>query len=91
MTRGQILVTDGLGYIGSHTCVALAEPGHGRLVILDNLSNSKSSVLERIRELAPGATIEFHRASATVHREPVRDRRIRFRGLRTLPIRVREP
>jgi UDP-glucose 4-epimerase len=58
---GATLVTGGLGYIGSHTCVALAEAGH-RLVIVDNLSNSKPAVLERIRELAPGAAIAFHRA-----------------------------
>jgi UDP-glucose 4-epimerase len=54
----MILVTGGLGYIGSHTCVALAHAGH-RLIVVDNLCNSKPSVLERIRELAPGATIEF--------------------------------
>jgi NAD(P)-dependent dehydrogenase (short-subunit alcohol dehydrogenase family) len=51
-----------LGYIGSHACVALAAAGRRQLVILDNLSNSKGSALERIRELAPGATIEFVRA-----------------------------
>ncbi len=56
-----ILVTGGLGYIGSHTCVALARAGY-RLAIVDNLSNSKPAVLERIRELAPGAKIDFHRA-----------------------------
>jgi UDP-glucose 4-epimerase len=57
----RILVTGGLGYIGSHTCVALAEAGYA-LVVVDNLSNSKPSVLERIRELAPKADIAFHRA-----------------------------
>jgi UDP-glucose 4-epimerase len=56
----RILVTGGLGYIGSHTCVALAGAGYA-LVIVDNLSNSKASVLWRIRELAPKAEIEFHR------------------------------
>jgi UDP-glucose 4-epimerase len=56
-----ILVTGGLGYIGSHTCVALAHAGY-RLAIVDNLSNSKPAVLERIRSLAPGAKIELHRA-----------------------------
>ena len=61
MTPGAILVTGGLGYIGSHTCVALAGAGYP-LVIVDNLSNSKPSVLDRLRELAPGAQIEFHRA-----------------------------
>lgn len=56
-----VLVTGGLGYIGSHTCVALAEAGY-RVVIVDNLSNSKLSVLERIRELAGKTDIAFHRA-----------------------------
>ena len=54
-----ILVTGGLGYIGSHTCVVLAAAGC-RLVIVDNLANAKPQVLERIRALAPGAGIEFH-------------------------------
>ena len=31
----MILVTGGTGYIGSHTCVALAQAGHD-LVIVDN-------------------------------------------------------
>ena len=47
-----ILVTGGLGYIGSHTSVELLRSGR-HVVILDNLSNSKRSVVERIRELAP--------------------------------------
>jgi UDP-glucose 4-epimerase len=56
----SVLVTGGLGYIGSHTCVALAEAGY-RVLVVDNLSNSKPSVLERLRELT-GTVIEFHRA-----------------------------
>jgi UDP-glucose 4-epimerase len=55
---GTILVTGGLGYIGSHTCIALAEAGYA-LVILDNLVNSKRIVFDRLRELAPGASLEF--------------------------------
>jgi len=54
-----ILVTGGLGYIGSHTCVALAEAGYS-LAIVDNLSNAKRSVLDRLSELCPGSRIEFH-------------------------------
>lgn len=56
----MILVTGGLGYIGSHTCVALQRAGHG-LVVVDNLSNSKIAVLERIRALG-GGKVGFHRA-----------------------------
>jgi UDP-glucose 4-epimerase len=60
-----ILVTGGLGYIGSHTCLALAEAGYG-LVIVDNLSNAKPQVLERIRGLAPRAPwLSMRKTSAT--------------------------
>ena len=56
----MILVTGGLGYIGSHTCVVLAEAGHD-LLIVDNLVNSRLAALARIRELAPGRRIDFER------------------------------
>jgi UDP-glucose 4-epimerase len=55
-----LLVTGGLGYIGAHTCVALAEAGC-ELVVLDSLANAKISVLDRLRELT-GRDIEFVRA-----------------------------
>jgi UDP-glucose 4-epimerase len=42
-----ILVTGGAGYIGSHTCVALAAAGE-RFLVLDNFCNSRISVLERV-------------------------------------------
>lgn len=47
----RILVTGGSGYIGSHTCVALMQAGH-EVVILDNLSNSQRSVVDRIGKIA---------------------------------------
>src|SRR5690606_8089222 len=48
--RMRILVTGGTGYIGSHTCVVLAERGHD-LVIADNFSNSSPRVLERLERI----------------------------------------
>jgi UDP-glucose 4-epimerase len=45
-----ILVTGGTGYIGSHTVVQLLNAGN-RVVILDNLCNSKKGVLQRIENL----------------------------------------
>lgn len=57
----HVVVTGGLGYIGSHCCVELALAGH-RLRIVDSLVNAKPSALARIRELAPGAAIEFVQA-----------------------------
>ncbi|MCS6908332.1 MAG: GDP-mannose 4,6-dehydratase, partial [Anaerolineales bacterium] len=46
----EVLVTGGTGYIGSHTVVELLQAGY-RTVIVDNLSNSKIQVLERIEEI----------------------------------------
>lgn len=46
----MILVTGGTGYIGSHTCVDLIEAGH-EVVVFDNLSNSSSQSLCRIKQL----------------------------------------
>jgi UDP-glucose 4-epimerase len=42
-----ILVTGGAGYIGSHTCAALAAAGQP-FVILDNFSNAQRSVVGRL-------------------------------------------
>ena len=43
----KILVTGGLGFIGSHTAVELQNEGH-EVVIVDNLSNSSKDVLDGI-------------------------------------------
>jgi len=44
------LITGGTGYIGSHTVVELMAAGHD-VFILDNLCNSKASVLDRIQRI----------------------------------------
>ncbi|AXB34446.1 UDP-glucose 4-epimerase GalE [Vibrio campbellii] len=46
----KVLVTGGMGYIGSHTCIQMIEAGMTP-VILDNLYNSKPTVLERIEKV----------------------------------------
>jgi UDP-glucose 4-epimerase len=48
--KKKILVTGGTGYIGSHTTVELLESGFD-VVIIDNLYNSKSEIVERIYEI----------------------------------------
>jgi len=46
-----ILVTGGTGYIGSHTVVQLLNAGH-KVLVLDNLCNSKAQVIDRITRIA---------------------------------------
>lgn len=54
----KILVTGGLGYIGSHTSVVLLEKGF-RIVIVDSLINSSIKVLDHIRRIVPKGHVEF--------------------------------
>lgn len=54
----RILVTGGTGYIGSHTCISLLEAGY-EPVIVDNLSNSKKAVLDRLTQIT-GRELTFH-------------------------------
>lgn len=56
--KQNILVTGGLGYIGSHTVVSLQESGYD-VVIIDDLSNSELFVLDRISEIT-GTKPDFH-------------------------------
>lgn len=48
--KQTILVTGGTGFIGSHTTVELIEAGY-KVVIVDNLSNSKIEVLDGIEKI----------------------------------------
>jgi UDP-glucose 4-epimerase len=59
----KILLTGGTGYIGSHTAVALIEAGH-EVTLLDNFSNSKPTVLDRLQRIT-GTTMDFFEADVT--------------------------
>ncbi|MDO4727643.1 MAG: UDP-glucose 4-epimerase GalE [Bacteroidota bacterium] len=48
--KKKILVTGGLGFIGSHTVVELIEQGY-EVIIIDNLSNSSIEVLDGIEKI----------------------------------------
>jgi UDP-glucose 4-epimerase len=92
----KILVTGGAGYIGSHTCVELVNAGH-EVVIVDNLCNSKLSVLRRIEKIA-GKAFAFAQVDVrdqenleTVFAEHIPDAVIHFAGLKAVGESVQQP
>ena len=66
----KILVTGGCGYIGSHTCVELLESGY-EVVIVDNLSNSKEDVVDKI-ETITGKKVTFYKEDV-VNKEKLKE------------------
>ena len=54
----SILVTGGLGYIGSHTVVELIKQGYEPIVV-DNLSNAKIEMIDQIKEIT-GKVVKFY-------------------------------
>ena len=54
----NVLVTGGAGYIGSHTVVELINAGH-QVVVVDDLSNAKVEVMDRIRTIT-GVRPDFY-------------------------------
>lgn len=53
----KVLVTGGAGYIGSHTVLALIKEGYEPFIV-DNFSNSKRSVIDRLEKIS-GKKINF--------------------------------
>jgi UDP-glucose 4-epimerase len=92
----NILVTGGMGYIGSHTCVELLNAGH-HVVMLDNLCNSERGVQERVERItgkpvgfveadirdraAVEAAFDMHAFDAVIH----------FAGLKAVGESVAQP
>ena len=63
----NILVTGGTGYIGSHTVVELINAGYNPIIV-DNLSNSKIQVLDRIKTIT-GVDVKFYKLDCTKYDE----------------------
>lgn len=92
----KILVTGGIGYIGSHTCVQLIEAGYSPVVI-DNLCNSNEAVLERIETIS-GQRPPFYKGDirdtaflrSVFEKEQV-DAVIHFAGLKAVGESVDQP
>jgi UDP-glucose 4-epimerase len=59
----KVLVTGGLGYIGSHTVIELLE-NHYEVIIIDNLYNSRLETLAKIKEIT-GKDATFYNIDAT--------------------------
>ena len=92
----NILVTGGAGYIGSHTVVELIKSGYNP-VIVDDLSNSKEEVINRI-EIITGVRPTFYKVSLLneVEFEKVFVKEniegvIHFAGFKAVGESVREP
>jgi UDP-glucose 4-epimerase len=62
----NILVTGGLGFIGSHTLVELVENNHD-VIIVDNLVNSSIDVLDKIEQII-GHRPTFYQSDVTDER-----------------------
>ncbi|MDB5139120.1 MAG: galE, partial [Mucilaginibacter sp.] len=60
----KILVTGGLGFIGSHTVVELVNAGY-EPVIVDDLSNSQAGILEQLTKII-GFTPIFYKLDLTL-------------------------
>jgi UDP-glucose 4-epimerase len=92
----NILVTGGLGYIGSHTCVELLAEGHD-IVVLDNLSNAQAAVQQRVERIAGRsfplvrADVRDRAALRAVFREHAIDAVIHFAGLKAVGESVSQP
>ena len=63
MSKAQIIITGGLGYIGSHCVVELEKAGY-ETIILDNLSNTRLSVLDGLEDILGKKPI-FHELDIT--------------------------
>lgn len=92
----KILVTGGLGFIGSHTCCELLDEGY-EVVVVDNLSNSKIDIIDKIKSIT-GKDIVFYKddvcdeeAMDKVFSEQSIDAVIHFAAYKAVNESVKEP
>lgn len=92
----SILVTGGAGYIGSHTVVQLIEAGYDPIIV-DNFSNSKPSVIQRIEEIVQRPVTYYacdildHRAMSDVFEKHQIEAVIHFAAYKAVGESVQKP
>jgi UDP-glucose 4-epimerase len=91
-----ILVTGGVGYIGSHTCVELLNAGYN-IVVFDNFINSKPEIIRRIKQIT-GKGLKFYEvdvldrpAMEQIFAENQIDAVVHFAGLKAVGESVAKP
>ena len=67
MSNKRVLLTGGLGFIGSHTAVVLIERGY-EVVIVDNLSNTTEEPLDGIEQIT-GVRPAYEKTDLSKHDE----------------------
>ena len=92
----RILVTGGVGYIGSHTCIELIKAGY-EVVVIDNLCNSSLESLKRVEKIVD-SSISFHKVDIRdktsligVFQQYSIDGVIHFAGLKAVGDSVEKP
>ena len=92
----KILVTGGLGFIGSHTCVELSKDGH-EVIIVDNLYNSKEEVAVKLNQIT-GKDFKLYKYDLIekekieeIFRENKIDAVIHFAGYKAVGESVKKP
>lgn len=96
MADMRVLVSGGAGYIGSHTVLSLLDHGH-EVVVVDDFSNSKPTVIGRLEELSgkhvPVHAFDLTDADKTAHlfASVQIDAVIHFAGLKAVGESVAKP
>ena len=92
----KVLVTGGLGYIGSHTVVQLLNNGF-EVIVYDNLSNSKLEVFDKIQQITNtefkmyiGDLLNVNRLEDIFKKERI-DFVIHFAGLKSVKESIEKP
>lgn len=92
----KILVTGGIGFIGSHTCVELLNKGY-EVVVIDNFNNSKPEVINKINKIT-NKKIKFYEGDVCskelldqIFKENKIDAVIHFAGYKAVGESVKKP